>query len=196
VLAAVVMLPWIVRNERVMGAFIPTRSNFGIEFWNATQWYHGALPWGSAVPLSADDPEFKMFAQMGEVKYAKLRGEQAKANLRANPAEYVKDTALRTQFFWFIWPHPSDAKPVSEVLRLLNYGFLSATGLMGLLVALRRRVPGAWMMAGVMMLVPLPYYLVTVQARFRHPIEPFICVLTVFLFRAAGSGEPSEAPGR
>jgi hypothetical protein len=184
-LLSAVMLPWIVRNERVMHAFIPTRSNFGVELWNATEWYHGALPWGSAVPLSPVDPEFQAFASMGEVAYGKMRGQQAMTNLRARPGEYGKDTALRTQFFWFIWPHPSDAKPVDETLRLLNYGFLSATGLMGLWVALRRRVPGAWMMFAVMMLAPAPYYLVTVQARFRHPIEPLICVLTVFLFRAA-----------
>lgn len=178
------VVPWIVRNERTMHAFIPTRSNFGIEFWNATEWYHGALPWGSAVPLSPNDPEFKLLAQMGEVRYAKMRGAQAKANLRANPGEYIKDTALRTQYFWFIWRHPLDAKPVPETLRLWNYGFLSVTGLLGMLLALRRRVPAAWLLFACMMLMPLPYYLVTVQARFRHPIEPLICVLSVYLFRS------------
>jgi hypothetical protein len=183
-LVGAVMTPWIVRNERVMHAFIPARSNFGIEFWNATEWSHGAFPWGTAVPLSAADPEFKLFARMGEVKYAKMRSEEAKANIRANPGEYVRDTALRTQFFWFIWPHPMDSKPVSEEIRQLNYGVLSVTGLLGLLLALRRRVRGAWLMFWVMMLIPLPYYLVTVQARFRHPMEPVICVLTVYLLRA------------
>jgi hypothetical protein len=48
-----------------------------------------------------------------------------------------------------------------------------------------RRVEGAGLFALVFALVPLPYYLVTVQARFRHPIEPLIAVLAVYLFRSA-----------
>jgi len=36
----------------------------------------------------------------------------------------------------------------------------------------------------VFLLVPLAYYVVTVQARFRHPIEPLIAILTVYLFRS------------
>ena len=74
-------------------------------------------------------------------------------------------------------------------MRLINYGFLSLTGLLGLGLALTRRVPGVWLMVWPMMLIPLPYYLVTVQARFRHPIEPLICVLTVYLFRSNGEAD-------
>jgi hypothetical protein len=183
-----------VRNERTFHAFIPTRSNFGIEFWNATVWYHDARPWGSAVPLSPNDPEFQKFIAMGELPYAKMRGEQAKANLRANPGLYAKFTALRVQYFWFIWRHPSDARPVDETLRLWNYGFLSITGLAGLWFALRKRVPGATLFAMVFLLMPLPYYFVTAQARFRHPIEPLICVLTVFLFRATSRAADAARP--
>jgi hypothetical protein len=36
----------------------------------------------------------------------------------------------------------------------------------------------------VFLLLPLPYYLVTVQPRFRHPMEPLIAVLAVYLFRS------------
>lgn len=184
VIVGVVMTPWIVRNERAMHAFIPTRSNFGIEFWNATRWQYGAFPWGSAVPLNTAEDEWKLFAQMGEVKYAHMRGQQAIANIKAAPREYLRDTMLRTQFFWYIWPHPMEAKPVSEAFRLFNYGFISTCGLLGLLLVMKRRVPGRWLMFWVMMLVPIPYYLVTVQARFRYPMEPVMCVLSVALFRA------------
>ena len=49
---------------------------------------------------------------------------------------------------------------------------------------LRRRVEGAGLFALIFVLLPLPYYLVTVQPRFRHPMEPLIAVLAVFLFRS------------
>ena len=55
---------------------------------------------------------------------------------------------------------------------------------LGLGLMLRRRVAGAGLLAVVFLLVPLPYYLVTVQARFRHPMEPLIAVLGVYLFRS------------
>jgi len=50
---------------------------------------------------------------------------------------------------------------------------------------LKRRVPGGLLFAFIFLLVPLPYYLVTVQPRFRHPIEPLIAILGVYLFRSA-----------
>jgi hypothetical protein len=31
----------------------------------------------------------------------------------------------------------------------------------------------------------VPYYIVTVHARFRHPLEPLICILGVYLFQSA-----------
>jgi hypothetical protein len=43
------------------------------------------------------------------------------------------------------------------------------------------------------LLVPLPYYLVTVQARFRHPLEPLIAILGVYLFRSAEKRAKVEA---
>ena len=63
---------------------------------------------------------------------------------------------------------------------LLNH----ACGLLGLGLALRNSVPGAVLMGWIFLLAPLPYYLVTVQARFRHPIEPLIAILGVYLFRS------------
>ncbi len=66
----------------------------------------------------------------------------------------------------------------------MNYVFLSAAGLWGLGLALKRRVPGSVLMLFVFALVPLVYYAVTVQSRFRHPIEPLICILTIYLFRS------------
>ena len=56
---------------------------------------------------------------------------------------------------------------------------------MGLALALRRRIPAASLFAWTFVLLPLPYYLITVHARFRHPLEPLICILGVYLFQSA-----------
>ena len=54
-------------------------------------------------------------------------------------------TAERVEFYWFGVAHTTDKSLVGEVLRELNFGFLSVAGLLGLGLALKRRVPGAWL---------------------------------------------------
>ncbi|MBB5065376.1 hypothetical protein [Granulicella mallensis] len=178
------MMPWIVRNERAFHAFVPTRSNFGVELWQSSLPSHDAFPWGATVPLWSGDPDFKLYAKMGELNYAKMRGAQAKATLRAHPDVFLRHTLQRIQFFWFGVPHTEQKHRSEEVGRIFSYSFLSVAGLLGLALALKRRVPGAWLMASVLLLTPLVYYMVVIQARFRHPIEPIIAVLSVYLFRS------------
>jgi len=185
---ATVMAPWVVRNARVLHAFIPTRSNLGIELYESTLDSNDGYPWGTTLPLWPGDPEFREFVRMGEVPFARMRGEQAKARLRAHPGVLLVRTVNRFFFFWDNTPHPDEKHFGQEFLRNLSYAFLSVCGLLGLGLALKRRVPGAGLMALVFLLVPLPYYLVTVQARFRHPMEPLIAVLAVYLFRSAQPG--------
>jgi len=187
---ALTLLPWVLRNERTMHAFIPTRDNFGVELYQSSLFYHDIYEWGQAVPLDTRNPDYKLYASMGEVAYSHMRGEQGKANLRARQGMFLKLTAERVEGFWIGIAHPVDRHPVGEWLRLVNYCFLSAAGLMGLGLMLRRRVPGAWLFAAVFGLVPLAYYVVTVQARFRHPIEPLMAVLTVYLFRSTSAANP------
>lgn len=184
VVIALVMSPWIVRNERALHAFVPTRSNMGVELDESLKPEHDAFPYGTALPLWPADPEFRRYVQMGEIRYAHARGEQGKARLLAHPASFVHHTIDRVFFFWDGTPHGD--KPVSEFFRELSYSFISLCGLLGVALAVRRRVPAAWMFAGLFLLLPLPYYLITVQPRFRHPLEPLMTVLAVYLFRSTG----------
>ncbi len=180
-----VLTPWIVRNERTFHAFVPTRSNFGVEFWHSTEFaQYGPLPWGVAMPMSPRVPEFRHYAAVGELQYAKEKGELAKRNLRAHPDLFVKYTLERIQFFWFGVQHPESGHPAGEFVRLLNYSFTSLAGLLGLGLMVRRRVPGWGLFSLAFLLVPLVYYAVTVQPRFRHPLEPLITICAVYLFRA------------
>lgn len=179
-----VMSPWWVRNERALGGFVATRANFGAELYESTLPSHDALPWGTTVPLWPGDPKFKLYAQMGEVRYSAMRKQQAMEMIRANPSRFLHQSMDRLLFFWINIPHPPENHPMREYGRRLNYSFLSLVGLMGLGLALWRRVPGAALMGWMFVLLPLPYYFVTVQARFRHPLEPLITLLSVYLFRS------------
>jgi hypothetical protein len=136
------------------------------------------------MPLWQGDPDFREYVRVGEIEFARQRGQEARARLLANPKRFWRFTLDRFLYFWDDTPQPAGKHPVQGYLRDLSYAFLSLCGLLGLGLALKRKVPGAGMMALVFLLVPVPYYLLTVQARFRHPLEPLIAVLGVYLFRA------------
>jgi hypothetical protein len=184
VVFAAVMSPWWIRNERAFGTFVATRANLGAELYESTLPSNDGFPWGPTLPMWPGDPTFKLYVQMGEVRYSAMRKQQALDRIRENPKQFLRWAGDRFLFFWINVPHAPENRPMQEVGRRLNYSFLSLAGLMGLGLALRRRVPGAVLMAWMFLLLPLPYYFVTVQARFRHPLEPLITVLGVYLFRS------------
>ncbi|HUZ04668.1 MAG TPA: hypothetical protein VMU62_04875, partial [Acidobacteriaceae bacterium] len=86
---------------------------------------------------------------------------------------------------WISVPHPTDDAWYVEVGRVANFAFVSVAGLLGLTLACKRRVPGIALFFWAFVTVPLVYYFVTVHARFRHPIEPLIGILGVYLFQSA-----------
>jgi hypothetical protein len=182
---AAVLAPWVVRNVRVMGAPVLTRDNFGVELYESTLERNDGFPWGTTVPLWTGDPEYQQYVRMGEIAFAKMRGDEAKARIKARPGRTMRWTLDRFLFFWDGTPHAANGHLANEYLRQLSYCFVSVCGFLGLALMLRRKVEGAGLFAAIFLLLPLPYYLVTVQPRFRHPMEPLIAVLAVFLFRSA-----------
>ncbi|MGD0797870.1 MAG: hypothetical protein ABR910_09120 [Acidobacteriaceae bacterium] len=185
------VLPWTIRNARVFQAFIPLRGNLGAEM------YMGNGPGSNGLLMEYDHPfqsaeQLRLYAQMGEVRYVAMRGALARAYIAQDPGHFLADVARRIYFFWVSVPHPADDPWYVEAGRVLNFAFISLAGLMGLALALHRRVPAAGLFAWAFVLLPAPYYLITVHARFRHPLEPLICILGVYLFQSA---QPPSAQG-
>jgi hypothetical protein len=184
-----VLTPWTYRNWRVFHAFVPMRTNFGAELYQSVLPSHHAFPWGAALPLAEQDPEFQRYEHLGELAYSKEQGRRGMAAIRSNPRRFVDFTALRTYFFWVGVPHTPDRPKagawLNEAGRELNYAFVSLASLLGLWLALSRRIPGAWLFFWAFAIVPFVYYFITVQARFRHPLEPLMTILIVYVFQAA-----------
>jgi 4-amino-4-deoxy-L-arabinose transferase-like glycosyltransferase len=195
VLAGVVFVaclaPWAWRNWIVFHAFIPIRGNFGAELYLGNAPESIAMPWGTSVTSENDLGEY---ARLGEVPYVEQRGEMAKAYIAGHPRRFAELSLKRFYFFWAGVPHPLDRAPWVEYFRELNYCLFSLTGLMGLALALKRRIPSADLFAWAFLLLPLTYYFITVQARFRHPLEPLIVILTVYLFQSAKRRRLVAAP--
>lgn len=182
--------PWTLRNWRAFHTWIPLRGNFGAEL------YMGDGPGSNGFLRTYEHPhvdphQLHLYATLGEVRYVALRGSLAKAFIRQHPAHFAAIVAKRIYFFWA--GVPSDQPFAPELGRLLNFEIASIASLLGLGLALKRHVPAAGLMAWAILLLPIPYYLVTVHARFRHPLEPLLCVFGVYLFQSA-QHRPSPTP--
>jgi len=194
-LCCAVMAPWIFRNERVLHAFVPTRDNLGAELGMAWAPDSSGLPWGQTVPAILAAPEHQLYARMGELPYVRMRGQMARQWAREHPARFWELVALRFYMFWAGVPHESGGHAAAEVVRMTAHCFGSITGILGLLLALRRRLPAAALFAWATLLLPAIYYFVIPGARFRNPLESFFCVLTVYLFQQSKGHWGFSAPG-
>jgi hypothetical protein len=193
VCCAAFVLPWIVRNEIAFHAFVPMRANFGAELYEAALPWNEGFPWaGTISPAGGDD--FPLYKSLGELEYSKRQELRAKAIIDEDPGLFYGFVAKRAYFFWFGVPHPIEtdrhgnplAKSVMvEATREIDFEFISLAAFLGLALALRNRIAGAWLFAWAIVLFPPIYYLVTVQGRFRHPLEPFLLILIVYLFQSA-----------
>jgi hypothetical protein len=179
------LTPWAIRNWRVFHAFIPIRGNLGAELYAGNGPGSTGFPWGGTLPIVDGGPKIAVYRNMGEVHYVKMRGDMAKAYIRAHPLHFAKISLKRVYFYWIGVPHPTQAHPAGEFIREINFAFLSFSGLFGLWLSWRRRIPASGLFIWAFLLLPVSYYFVTPGARFRHPLEPLIAVLSVFLFQAA-----------
>jgi hypothetical protein len=179
----------------VLHAFIPTRDNFGAEAAMALEPGNYGLPWGATVPTLEAAPEHQLYARMGELAYVRMRGEMAKQWARQDPARFWKLALLRFYMFWVSVPHPGGRHAAAEAVREWAYCLGSIAGILGLAVALRRKLPAAGLFAWAVVLLPSIYYFINAGSRFRNPLEPIFAVLTVYLFQQAEMRWGFTVPG-
>ena len=185
VISTAMLAPWVYRNWVVFHHLIPTRGNLGAELYAGNGPGSIGFPWGATIPVNDHNALMTLYKQMGEYNYVKWRGDLAHAYIHTHRRHFAEISLKRFYFFWVSVPHPTDKHPAAEYVRELDYCFLSLAGLMGLGLALKRRIPASGLIACAFLLLPLTYYFVTPGARFRHSLEPLIDLFAVFLFQSA-----------
>jgi 4-amino-4-deoxy-L-arabinose transferase-like glycosyltransferase len=186
--------PWLMRNYRTFGKPVFIRDNFGAELRmgngpgaNST-WMYYLHPTQNAYAM-------QQYEKMGELAYIAERKRQALEFIQEDPARFVRLSLKRFIYYWAGSPRPSQIPQLSEAKNSL---FLASSVLMfwGLGRALRKRRPGAWLFVWLILTYPAVYYVVFPHPRYRHPIEPEITVLAVFLITEAvkkGTNTPLTA---
>jgi len=186
--------PWLVRNDQTFGRFIFIRDNFGAELRLGNG--HGA---DGTLMLYLDPVHdsyaMRQFQTMGELSNIAMRKQQALAYIKADYARFAWLSFKRFVIFWASPPKVTEPRWIGPVKDSL---FLGSSVLMfwGLGLALRQRRPGAGLLLWLMLLYPAIYYFVYAIPRYRHPIEPVMVILCVFVLTEAGKKTASSSSGR
>jgi len=186
--------PWIVRNYEVFGKFIFIRDNFGAEL----RLGNGNGADGTLMiyldPMH-DVYAMRQYQSMGELAWIAMRKQQALAYIKA---DYARFAVLCFKRFICFWAGPPKATEPEWLGPAKNSLFLASSILMfwGLGRALRQRRPGAWLLFWLILLYPSIYYGVYSILRYRHPLEPLITILCVFLLTEAGRRSSDSSPDR
>jgi hypothetical protein len=189
VLASVVfcacITPWVVRNYQVFGQFIFIRDNFGAELRLGNG--RGADgTWMQYLHPTQDLYALRQYESMGELAYIAMRKKQALDYIRS---DYARFAVLCLKRFIYYWAGPPRLAQIWWLAQIKNSLFLASSVLMvwGLGRALRRRIPGVWLLFWLILLYPAIYYVVFPNQRYRHPIEPEMVILGVYLLTEAST---------
>src|SRR5208283_1662088 len=201
VLSAIVfwmtIMPWLVRNYEVFGGFVFLRDNFGNEL------RIGNNPLAEGQYVLAYHPSnnailYAKYKRLGEPAFCSEQGRLAREWIAQHPGKFAVISLRRFYFFWNGIPRLSGIQWLAET-KNTHFLLLSVIGIWGLLLALKRRVHGVFLFASLLAFYPLVYYICFPEPRYRHPIDPQLLILGVYLVSqtrsrtgAAGSGDDEQ----
>ncbi len=117
---------------------------------------------------------------MGEADFSADEGRLAKQWIKDNPQKFAVITFRKVIFFWNGLPRLTKY-PQLEQFKNSLYLATSVLAIWGLLLAWKRRVHGVFLFASLMIVYPLVYYVSFTHPRYRHPIDPELLILGVYL---------------
>jgi 4-amino-4-deoxy-L-arabinose transferase-like glycosyltransferase len=175
--------PWLARNYRTFGQPIFLRSNFGAEL-SIGNGPGADGTWREYLHPTQNVYEMRRYRQLGEIAYVAQRKREAIAFIRE---DYTRFAGLSVKRFIYYWAGVPRLSEIPALAPLKNSVFLASSVLAfwGLGRALRKRMPGAWLFFWLILCYPAVYYAVFPHPRYRHPIEPELGILIVYVISEA-----------
>ena len=168
VIAAVVISPWPIRNQRVLGKAIWAKGNFGIMLADS---YHPGAGWGvlnnddyiqETSPTRQVSEALKVRA-MGEVAYDDMRKGPAVEWMKANPGTVARLMVQHTFAFWF-----PPGRNVAHTA--LEWGF-TIIAVIGLYLLWGQHRVAAVLILSMWLCYPPVYYVMVWSSRYRYPLN-------------------------
>ena len=180
VVAVLCLSPWIVRNEHALGAPVWSRTNLGIELRVSNNDFAGPDQRVNSLngvynryhPLQNADEAAKV-RNLGEVAYNKQATSDAKSWIQTHPERFAQLCLGHLRDFWF-YPDPSRVKA-------LLLGAIVLIGFLGLVFEWQENRTTAVILTLVLLIYPLPNYLIHVGVRQQYPINWIMILLCAAL---------------
>jgi 4-amino-4-deoxy-L-arabinose transferase-like glycosyltransferase len=175
--------PWLVRNYETFGKFILIRSNFGAELRLGNGPFADGV-WMQWLHPSQNIVELRRYQQLGELEYVAVRKREAMDFIHSSYPRFAWLSIKRFIYYWGGLPRSSK---IPALAPFKNSAFLASSILTfwGLARALRKRQPGASLFLLLLFSYPTIYYFVFPHPRYRHPIEPELGILIVYVLSEA-----------
>jgi hypothetical protein len=179
--------PWLIRNLVTFHGTVLLRSGLGNELYNATL-LDTPVGRGEVYGVIESREEVIEYRRVGELAYMAERGRLAREIIGADPGHFLFLCVKRVAAFWAgNWASFEVFRGKAMLARFALYAALSVVGLIGLGVAWYRG-PYALLYTIPLVVYPGLYYLTHVEARYRHPIEPFLVILAVYVVAGRNRG--------
>ena len=178
---ATCVTPWTIRNYRVFGRFLFIRDNLPLELHEANNESANAL-WTRTEHPGNDPEAMKRFQELGEIRYMDETKREFWTFVRERPGEFARFTVERVFYFWAA---PRQATNVAGydlwVARHVQFLLAAVFAFAGLVLMFVRKHSYRWLLAPLLLIYPLPYYLVNPFPRYKHPIETVMAMLIVYV---------------
>jgi 4-amino-4-deoxy-L-arabinose transferase-like glycosyltransferase len=183
VLFILTLLPWTIRNYYAVDGFVFVKSNFGLEFWLGNNPAVKQVVSPDLHPMSSYAERVQLILN-GEPNYNHMKQKQAMAYILSHPRTFLKNLFDRVVDNWAA-TYDSKVDPWIPMLHLskADVWFCSAFSVLsfaGMILALRGNFLDSLPLAMSLLLFPVPYYITHTGLRYRHPIDPFMAIFTVY----------------
>ena len=186
-----VICPWLIRNYETFGRPFILRGNFGAEL-RMGNGPNADGTWMFWLHPTQNKLQLERYAQLGEVAYEKERRSEALAWIAENPGRFAQISLKRAFYYWFGTPRAARSE-IEARTKDWVFSLSSILALLGLGVAFRRRIREAWLFLWLILSVPMIYYFTFSHPRYRHPIEPELLLLIVYVLAEAKRKAPDAA---
>ena len=195
IVVASIIAPWSYRNFQVLGAFVPIRSNFGLELaiGNNDQ-ATGMTPFTTGSPTSpglsplhpfSSDTEREKLKKMGEARYMASRMTEAITWIRHHPGQFLRLTIWRARLFWFPTIDLWNPSVLARQLRAIVICVISGCALAGIAILWARSKSFGLLHFGAMFGPSLVYLITHVDPRYRYIVMWNTTLLACYAIQAA-----------
>jgi Dolichyl-phosphate-mannose-protein mannosyltransferase len=191
-------MPWTIRNYTAFHRFIPLRSNLPFELWLGNNDIFDEHARNGRKFITRTE-ETRRYAQLGETAYMQEKWQLSTSFMTSHRGLELRLAGKKCVIFWtgMASPLKTYRETDSNLVRtILLSSFLTAIGsLFGIVSLWRARSAIIFPLAMFPLIFPCLYYVTHADLRYRHPIDPVLCLLTAIALASAWSRPQAEIYG-